>query len=104
MDRLNRIFFETKDILNFESPDWKKISTDPEIFESLRDDIILKFVNYTKLPGNNPVEINQPIKLKFKKNTQVKVVKTGERTIISCKYRLLVSESFELITDDDPKL
>lgn len=100
---MNTIIFETKDILNFESPDWKKISTDPEIFETLRDDIILKFVNYAEAPGISSAETNELITLKFKKGIKVKVSKVRDKTFLNCRYTFSVNELFELIKNDDPK-
>ena len=92
---------ETNDFLSFDPHEWKQISENPVIYEALKDNIIVKFFDYTKKEDHSTQELNR---LVFKKGEKVEVTTVGE------KFRLIreddewpIGESHSLVinVDDD---
>jgi len=95
---MKKVVYETKDFLSFEPHEWKKVSSNPEIYEGLKDNIIVKFHDYEK---EGEIGTQTLSRLVFNKGEKVELSTIGDKFILSCDDREVpIGESGESFTMD----
>ena len=77
---------ETTDIVSFEPHEWKKISSEPTVYEALNDETVLKFSNYKKTEDDEE-KMQIFYKFVFKKGESVEVSLSGTKFKVSFDNR-----------------
>ena len=83
---MEKTTIETADIVSFEPHEWKKISSEPTVYEALNDETVLKFSNYKKTEDDEE-KMQIFYKFVFKKGESVEVSLSGTKFKVSFDNR-----------------
>ena len=83
---MEKTTIETADIVSFEPHEWKKISSEPAVYEALNDETVLKFRNYEKTEDDEE-KIQSVHRYIFKKGESVEVSLSGTKFKVSFNNR-----------------
>jgi hypothetical protein len=88
---MEKAICETGDFLSFEPHEWKQVSTNPLIFEALKDNTVLKVI---EIEHDDSISTQNRKRIEFKKGAKVEV------SVVAGKLGALL---FRLTYDDDFK-
>ena len=83
---MEKTTIETSDIVSFEPHEWKKISSEPTVYEALNDETVLKFSNYKKTEDDEE-KMQSVRRYIFKKGESVEVSLSGTKFKVSFNNR-----------------
>ena len=81
---MKKITYETTDLVSFEPHEWKQISSDPVVYEALKDETIFKFHDYQKSDDKKMQSFHRCV---FNKGEQIEVSISGNKFKLSFDRR-----------------
>tara|TARA_Y100000817_G_C16418324_1_gene350734 strand:- start:80 stop:379 length:300 start_codon:yes stop_codon:yes gene_type:complete len=85
---MKKVTVETTDIVSFEPHEWKKISSEPVVYEALNDETVLRLREYEKTEDNE-IKTDSFRRIVFKKGESVEVSLNGTKFKLSYDNREL---------------
>ena len=99
---MKKVTVETTDIVSFEPHEWKQISSEPEVYEALNDETVLRLRKYEKTEDDE-LQTQNFQRVVFKKGESVEVSLSGNKFKLSYDDREFRNgESIDFTMGYDP--